>query len=182
MHPASPSITALVSAVLIAGPAGRHATRGPCYAAFTAVVIDSGTHAIRRIVTSGVLRFHDASNGASPRCVPDDAVRLADAEHAVRDRLKESGEKRIVEFVDVRDTEPQNVGGHLARIARFAAIREKTLGGIDGIEVVHLIRKIGRDADSVALPRIASSDSARARCDSTNARLARESARYHWAC
>ena len=186
------SITSGSNSLLVPFPA--RPSPDPCYVAFTAVVTDSNTARIERVVTSGVRRLEGAGVSGST-CVPADAKHLESIQRAVRDHLARTAERRPVEFIDIRNAKPELVSDHLTRIARYAAadkslspstsyphIHADSNDGLTGLEVIHPSYGSGRESDLVPLPRLALNDSIRARCTARNTALGRDSMVFHWAC
>ena len=76
-----PSVVNSIGARLLSAPAAIKTD--PCYVAFTAVVTDSITARIERIITSGVRRL-EAVPVSTTTCVPLDSDRVKSIERAVR--------------------------------------------------------------------------------------------------
>jgi hypothetical protein len=198
MFPVSLSMLVLASVAStvssLRAPLPARISSYPCYVAFTAVVTDSITARIERVVTSGVRRLETA-RATGPTCVPADGEHLESIKRAVRDHLTRTSETRPVEFIEIQNVKPELVSDHLMRIARYAALDTNLSAagslprvdtdsndGLTGLEVIHLSYGGWRDPDLVPLPRLALNDSIRAHCTARNAALGRDSMVFHWAC
>lgn len=163
-----------------------------CYFVLTAVITDSVSHHIMRIVTSGP-RHDDPSSDSAATCRPTRTVGLKTAEHSIRTYLAATHEQRHTEWISIANENPARAADHLVLLARRAANRDPAIASdagadsaFDGIELIPRSSENSAadpaDASLLELPAHTLDDATHARCSRRAAIPASPGIVVRWIC